>query len=142
MLLYAVFYLTTATLVAASTQKLGINCRGSGQCPFCHAQTSLHEIQRDCISKISDNAWFENKQRICSAACNDDNAQEYNVGVFLQNTHGAPGSSVKKAIQQLIDHGCGLCGSAPFYENDVSLGELTVNVVDYSSCHGFYCDRR
>lgn len=127
-------------LLSGLVQGLGINCRGSIQCPFCRAQTSLHEIQRDCIANIDDNRWYNNQERICTTPCDDDHAQEYNVGVFLQYTdHGAPGSWVKRAIQQLLDHGCGLCGSAPFFNNDVYEGEVTVNVVDYHTCKGIFC---
>lgn len=134
----ASFVFAASTLIAAAAGK-GINCQGSGQCPFCHAQTNLKEVQRAC-QNVPDNGQYYNGQQICCASCNDDNAQRYSVCAFVQNASGgASGKQVKAAVQQLVDHGCGLCGSAPFHNNDVSQGELTVNVVDYNSCTGVFC---
>lgn len=133
------YHLGLLVSYAANVLSLGINCYGSGECAFCHAQTSLKELQQEC-SYIDDNTFYQNGQQICCTDCNDDNAQQYSVCAILQNTsNGAPGHSIKSAIQALVGHGCGLCGSAPFYNNDVWEGELTVNVMDYTSCKGIHC---
>lgn len=133
----SLLFIASAIITTAAGK--GINCQGSGECPFCHAQTNLKELQKVCES-VPDNTQYYNGQQICCVQCDEDNTEQYSVCAFVQNTKdGAPGHSVKAAIQQLVDHNCGLCGSAPFYNNDVSEGELTVNVVDYTSCHTVIC---
>lgn len=49
----------------------------------------------------------------------------------LVNTGGntITGKMIKDAMQRLKDHGCDFCGSAPFWENDMNKGGITVNYV-------------
>ncbi|CEJ61874.1 hypothetical protein PMG11_10390 [Penicillium brasilianum] len=128
-----------ASVIIASVAAKGINCEGSSECPFCHPQTSLKALQQACQA-VPDNQQYYNGQHICCTACDAISDEEYSVCAFVQNTKGgAPGHSIKAAIQQIVDHKCGLCGSSPLYNNDVSEGELTVNVVDYTSCDEAIC---
>jgi hypothetical protein len=47
------------------------------------------------------------------------------------------GSEIKRAIQQIMDHGCKKCGSVPLQPgNNVKQGELTVNFVHKTCAHG------
>ncbi|KAJ2975750.1 hypothetical protein NQ176_g5350 [Zarea fungicola] len=133
------YYIGLVASYAANVFALGINCHGSGECSFCRAQTNLKELQQAC-NNIDDNTYYQNGQQICCTECDDDNTEEFSVCAILQYTsNGAPGHSIKSAIQSLIDHKCGLCGSFPFYHNDVYEGELTVNVMDYTTCNTLEC---
>ncbi|KAL4886884.1 Kp4-domain-containing protein [Aspergillus karnatakaensis] len=110
-----------------TTTALGINCRGSSDCGLSSAP-SMGEIV-SIIEEIPDNAWYNNGEHItCIASATND----YSICAFLQNSGGAPGSSIKTLARELQQHGCQNCGSIPLFfpnDNDVSNGELTVNVV-------------
>ncbi|KAL3963619.1 hypothetical protein ACCO45_000623 [Purpureocillium lilacinum] len=63
--------------------------------------------------------------------------QYSSICAFYQN--GASGTADRAAelLQGLIDHGCSECGSNPTQPgNDVSKGELTVNIVSAPCCKG------
>ena len=61
--------------------------------------------------------------------------------LFTQNTEkNYTVTDLKVVLQDLVDHGCGFCGSAPLIrgrdKNDVSTGILTANIVHNPPCKG------
>ncbi|KAL4908781.1 killer toxin [Aspergillus multicolor] len=114
-------------LLLSTASALGINCRGSSDCSLTDAP-SLGEIV-SLIEEIADDSWWDNGEHI---ACIRSGSHAYSICAFLQNSGGAPGSSVKTLARELQGHGCGVCGSIPLFypdDNDVNDGELTVNAV-------------
>ncbi|KAJ6576048.1 Kp4-domain-containing protein [Mycena vulgaris] len=109
------------TAVTLPVADLGINCQGSRLCDGNAFDTSSQLVEY--INQASDGTWFNNGQHI---ACVNS------ICAFLQNSNGAPGSSVKALAHYIPDHNCKVCGSVPlFYPNDnnVANGELTFNAV-------------
>lgn len=116
--------------LAASTSALGINCKGSA---LCSATTDGGVAQqlKEYIDRIDTSRYYNNGQQI---ACDKVQAIEGSVTIcaFLQNSNGAPGSSIKELAHYIPDHGCKVCGSVPLFypqDNNVDNGELTFNVV-------------
>ena len=129
----------TAALVAATAisnvAALGINCRGSGWCPF--ARDSVAASLNNLIQGIDPDRWYSNGEWIACAQSSGDYVVEAsgNIGfcAFLQNTRGTWGRIIKQLAPEIPNHGCRVCGSVPYYylqgNNDVSDGELTFNMV-------------
>lgn len=72
---------------------------------------------------------------LAQIACTQGNSGS--ICAFYQS--GASGSARDAFghIQQIIDHGCSLCGSVPTQEgNNVDDGQLTVNFVSDPCCEG------
>ena len=127
--------------LAGTVAGLGINCRGSSQCPESNGDMqNLH----DDMSRIQGDYLYQNGQRI---ACHlDDGTNTGGTCVFVQGTKGGLlGSVVQPLMQALLDHGCSSCGSVPigFLEGDNNpddFGILTVNyVADIGSCVDQLC---
>ncbi|OAQ62343.1 killer toxin, Kp4 [Pochonia chlamydosporia 170] len=120
--------LTSVAALAASTSALGINCRGSGLCPSDGAAGNLINLKA-IVDNIQDrNRRYSTGQQI---ACTGS------LCAFYQN--GATGTAGQTSgfLQDLLNHGCKKCGSVPTQPgNDVSKGELTVNVVGDPHCQG------
>lgn len=56
---------------------------------------------------------------------------------FYQHGDGGSTDHALELLQDLVDHKCTSCGSVPTTPgNDVSKGELTVNVVSSPCCSG------
>ncbi|RGP81842.1 killer kp4 [Fusarium longipes] len=107
---------------------LGINCRGSGLCVGNKGAFSQLVAQ---VRAIDPNKTFRNGEHI---TCVDIN----NIGnhpaicAFYQNIGDRvfSVSQTQTYLQQILDHGCKLCGSVPTDAgNNVANGQLTVNVV-------------
>ncbi|KAJ5649517.1 killer toxin [Penicillium longicatenatum] len=123
--------LLAALTSTAEALALGINCRGSSNCGAPDAP--------ELIDQIDPSRWYDNGEQI---ACQNEALDEGAVCAFLQNSGGAPASSIITLARELEDHGCGVCGSIPlFYPNDnnVDDGELTINFVSGSCCSGSTC---
>ncbi|KAH8126231.1 hypothetical protein FP744_10003474 [Trichoderma asperellum] len=113
----------------------GINCNGSGACPV--VSGTLGKLL-GYANSIDPNRWYTNGENI---VCQKN---ELGTGLcaFLQNTGGAPGSSIKPLLEQLSYHGCNKCGSIPLFypqgdNNDADHGVLTVNAVGGTNgCNG------
>lgn len=104
----------------------GINCNGNSECGV-QGFKGLYEI-KEIIDSIPDGTWFNNGQHI---ACSEESGDKFCA--FLQNSGGAPSSSVKALVQYLVDHGCKGCGSVPLFypgDNNVANGELTINYTE------------
>jgi hypothetical protein len=120
----------------ASVSGLGINCQGSSNCGlFVYGNyangTPVQQLNALIQENIDPNRWYNNGEQI---ACIHGSTFYHptEVCAFLQNSGGAPGSSIKELLPYLVDHGCSSCGSVPLFfpnDNDVSNGELTVNSV-------------
>ncbi|KAK5999180.1 hypothetical protein PT974_01570 [Cladobotryum mycophilum] len=97
---------TAAICLAAvsAVNGLGINCRGSGQCPFIGSGHAKQLV--GFINGIDPNRWYNNGQPI---AC------EGILCAFLQNTGGAWGRNIKGLAHFITDHGCDNCGSVPYF---------------------------
>jgi len=122
-------YSLLATFAIASVSSLGINCRGSAGCILGDSKT-LSTIQGFIDNGVDQNFQYSNGQQI---ACSGDYC------AFLQNSGGASGSQVISLINDIVNHGCSVCGSVPTGfpgSNDVSQGELTVNFVSNQDCQG------
>ncbi|ATY60847.1 Killer Kp4 SMK-core [Cordyceps militaris] len=121
-----VSFATLLTFVSGAAA-LGINCRGSGGCTFNNASlrevlTQVQQIQ----AQGNGGHHYGTGVQLASSVC-----------AFYQN--GASGTADRAAqlLQGLIDHGCSQCGSNPTEPgNDVSKGELTVNIVSGPCCSG------
>ncbi|KAI8665053.1 Kp4 domain-containing protein [Fusarium sp. Ph1] len=79
-----------------------------------------------------------------SALCGDQKGFLNKVSDFITDningtSNGASGQEVRDAILRLKNHGCKGCGLAPFIDNDVDKGELTVNYVT-STCGDGVCN--
>lgn len=117
--------LITLTL-AATSSALGINCRGSFQCIF--LTDSPLDTVVGFIDQIDESRFYQNGEHI---ACTGF------ICAFLQNSGGAPGSSIKTLAHNLLDHGCHQCGSVPLFfpqDNDVANGQLTINAAEEFKC--------
>lgn len=115
-------YFTTILTVAFATHiaALGINCRGSFVCNTGAITCGIADLQ-DQVNMLDDDASFGPGEHI---ACCD------HLCAFTQNTdEDIDGAYAKQLIAAVHGHGCTRCGSAPFSDNDVSEGELTVNYV-------------
>ncbi|PPQ87354.1 hypothetical protein CVT24_001103 [Panaeolus cyanescens] len=132
------FAVYTAALVSTfgySAQALGINCDGSNYCS--NFSSGVASRLSGYIQGISDNAWYNNGQQI---ACIGKSSGSGGICAFLQNTGGANGKTIKQLAPYIPNHGCGVCGSVPYYypqgNNNVADGELTFNYVS-NACHSW-----
>ncbi|KHN97636.1 Killer toxin, Kp4 [Metarhizium album ARSEF 1941] len=113
---------------AAPTAAPGINCRGSGLCPSDGAAGNLINLKAIVDGIQPRHRRYSTGQQI---ACTGT------LCAFYQN--GATGTARQTSgfPRALLDHGCKKCGSVPTQPgNDVSKGELTVNVVGNPHCQG------
>ncbi|KAK5996036.1 KP4 killer toxin [Cladobotryum mycophilum] len=131
-------FLTFSSIIAAAAMTIGvsaegINCHGSSNCGNVGFKLTW---LRDQVAGIDDNRWWQNGQHI---AC-WENVAGTGFCAFLQNTGGMPGRDIKRLMQELVNHGCGKCGSVPVFfpnDNDNSHhGILTVNYVFKPHCNG------
>lgn len=129
-----------ASLVV-SASALGINCRGSGACALAISGNSARELA-NYINNINDGRYYQNGEHIACATFAADEGTQGHVCAFLQNSNGAPGSSIRALAHYIPDHGCKECGSVPLFypdDNDVNNGELTFNVVGSNACGDGLC---
>ena len=140
------------------TQALGINCRGSSQCRTVTTghQDFMSDFNRTLSTleftyfnqtyyDISILRFYKKRHIICR------HTRPGRLCLFPQGnipSRGVNGTEVLTNLRYLINHGCRLCGSAPFSrDNNVDTqGMLTLNYV-YSAdssnpeyCSG-YCNR-
>ena len=126
--------------IATTASALGINCRGSSRCNNGIMQHFLYQADH-----LDPNRWYQNNQKIMCQLYED----VFTSGafcLFLQNTGGVPGSSIKPLVQALSDHGCKGCGSVPvFYpqgdNNPDHHGILTLNFVSDPGRYGCGIDQ-
>ncbi|KAH7246685.1 killer toxin Kp4/SMK [Fusarium tricinctum] len=119
-----------ALLALAATvglsEALGINCRGSGLCVGNKGAITQMAGQ---LRAIDSSKTFSEGQHITCVEI--DNIGEPSICLFYQQT-GSRTFTVAQTqalFQQILDHGCKLCGSVPLDGGDVKNGELTVNAV-------------
>jgi hypothetical protein len=127
---------TIASIVAIATLAIttsakGINCQGSALCSSATSNGGVAQQLKEYIDRIDTSRYYNNGEQI---ACDKVQAIEGTVTIcaFLQNSNGAPGSSIKGLAHYIPDHGCTVCGSVPLFypdDNNVDNGELTFNVV-------------
>jgi hypothetical protein len=120
--------LSTTALLLTPAFSLGINCFGSFQCgPI--LDPVMSDIANVIVNQIDRNRFYNNGEHIACAGI---------FCAFLQNSGGAPGSSIVPLIQDLRNHGCKVCGSVPLFfpqgDNNVRDGELTVNAAEDDAC--------
>ncbi|KAF8588173.1 Kp4-domain-containing protein [Ramaria rubella] len=121
-------------LTTLATAVSGINCQGSSQCSSSNIGT-LSQMS-SLLQGLDRSRFFNNGEHI---ACIEKNGA--GICAFLQNTGGAPATSIPPLIDALINHGCKVCGSVPLFfpqgdNNPADHGVLVVNFV--SSTDG--CD--
>ena len=120
-------FLSVAAL-AATASALGINCRGSGLCPSDGAPGNLINLKAIVDNIAQRDRHYDTGQQI---ACTGS------LCAFYQNGASGTADQTSTFLGQLLDHGCHKCGSVPTQGgNDVSKGELTVNVVGDPHCQG------
>jgi len=129
---------------ATTVSSLGINCRGSSNCPLFHTEMpSMKVIDQIAaqISTVDDNRLYTSGQHV---ACVDGEVRVPiglkivtswgSVCAFLQSAgDGMRGRNIKNLLPHLQQHGCKACGSVPTGfpgDNDVGHGQLTLNYVD------------
>ncbi|KAF4448227.1 hypothetical protein F53441_8334 [Fusarium austroafricanum] len=116
--------LIATALLAVGQAAAGINCKGSSQCSG--SSNSIVDLV-NLASYIENSRWYQNGEHIVCAS---------DLCAFLQNTGGMPGTSTKKLIYDLYEHGYKKCGSVPIFwpedNNEKSHGILTVNYVTKS----------
>ncbi|CAK7270434.1 hypothetical protein SEPCBS119000_004087 [Sporothrix epigloea] len=117
----------------AGASALGINCRGSGMCLVGAQMTDVQSQIGDMIASGNGDRWFNTGDQIACAK-----GQEFDsTCAFFQKGASGTAQQAFDHIQNLLDHGCGTCGSDPTEDgNDVSTGELTVNAVHNPCCKG------
>ncbi|KAK8927694.1 KP4 killer toxin [Metarhizium anisopliae] len=121
-----------ATFVA-SAAALGINCRGSGGCTFNNAKLSdvLTQVKQIQAQGNGNHHYNTAVQLACAQG------QYSSICAFYQNGASGTANDAAGQLQGLIDHKCSQCGSIPTQPgNDVSKGELTVNIVSAPCCKG------
>ncbi|PHH60621.1 hypothetical protein CDD81_1411 [Ophiocordyceps australis] len=121
-----------ASLIATASA-LGINCRGSGACNINDASLSdvLTQVRQIQARGQGGHYYSTGVQLACAQG------KYASICAFYQS--GASGTADRAAelLQGLINHKCTQCGSIPTQPgNDVSKGELTVNIVSRPCCHG------
>ncbi|KAF4336668.1 killer toxin Kp4 SMK-like core [Fusarium beomiforme] len=114
-------------LLASSVAGLGINCRGSGLCNLSFGP-SIQNIQDQIGNMIADgqgDRFFGDGAQI---ACTSGDAGS--ICAFYQSGASGTANDAFHQMQEIIDHGCKLCGSVPTQPgNNVANGQLTVNAV-------------
>ncbi|KAK5993977.1 KP4 killer toxin [Cladobotryum mycophilum] len=125
--------LAVISTLVASAAALGINCRGSGACVLVGASLDNVLVQVQQIQAMGQgNRWYPAGVQL---ACSE--GDKGTICAFFQSTSGGTANQAAQLIQGLKDHGCGVCGSNPTNPgNDVSHGQLTVNVVSSPCCKG------
>ncbi|PNY25346.1 Uncharacterized protein TCAP_04717 [Tolypocladium capitatum] len=120
--------ITTLAALVATSSATGINCDGSGLCRSPGIAGNLLNLKAIVDNIQPRTRLFKTAQQI---ACTGS------LCAFYQS--GATGSAEMASAQMgaLLDHGCEKCGSCPTLPgNDVSKGELTVDVVGNPMCQG------
>ncbi|KAJ6789041.1 hypothetical protein PWT90_08412 [Aphanocladium album] len=133
---------------------LGINCRGSGICslnPGASLQV-VHDQVGELVAQGGGDRRFSNGPKqwftfiqiakplaniivIEQIACS--HGSQGSFCAFYQSGASGTAKEAYSQLQQLLDHGCGGCGSIPTQPgNDVSKGQLTVNYVSKPCCEG------
>ncbi|PTB53232.1 hypothetical protein M431DRAFT_88951 [Trichoderma harzianum CBS 226.95] len=110
-------------------RSLGINCRGSSSCGVGGIAGSPHgtlEDVRNAVASGPDGSWGNGQQVACVGLATG------RLCAFYQNIGNRQFSKSQTVtfLDQLMDHGCRVCGSIPTDSgNNVDNGELTVNFV-------------
>lgn len=88
----------------------------------------LHSFARHHMRRVAN----ENTVQLACAQ-----GQYSSICAFYQNGASGTANDAAGQLQGLIDHKCSQCGSIPTQPgNDVSKGELTVNIVSAPCCKG------
>ncbi|KAK5991826.1 hypothetical protein PT974_05212 [Cladobotryum mycophilum] len=113
---------------ASAVSALGINCRGSG---LCSGNKGLLGEAQAQMRSMDQNKVFTDGQHI-TCVQSSVTIGDPSLCIFYQSTRGrrwTVGQTVN-FVQQLLDHGCGACGSVPTDPgNNVKNGMLTANMV-------------
>ena len=129
-------YALVGPLLLLPSAFAGINCEGSTGCAT--SGDTISALLSDA-KDITDSRFYTNGDQILCQAQHDSGG---GICAFLQNTGGAPGSSIQPLLQALVDHGCERCGSVPLYypEGDNNDGDHGILTVDYVSHIDFPCE--
>lgn len=121
-------FFALAAALAGTSSALGINCRGSG---LCASNKGLLGQAQGQLRGMDQNQQFSDGQHI-TCVKSSVTIGNPSLCLFYQNTGGRKwtvGQTVN-FVQDLINHGCGACGSVPTDPgNDVKNGQLTANMV-------------
>ncbi|KAF2244432.1 hypothetical protein BU26DRAFT_569415 [Trematosphaeria pertusa] len=118
---------SNASLFPAPLQ--GINCKGSHRCRDCGVSlTKLNAI----LQRLDDDSQNEDGKKIACAVCSHPRHDHWALCVYPQHLGKGwfiDGWLVKRKVQELIDFGCGACGSTPLRvdNNDIKKGSIAVN---------------
>lgn len=131
---FTLTFITTTVITASIAAGQGINCNGSSQCGITGGRSA--DILA-AVQNIDTGRTYQNGEKI---ACTD----KLGVGIcaFLQGTGGITGDLIKTLVQDLVNHGCKVCGSVPVFfnsgDNNINdHGELTINwVASTDECSG------
>ncbi|KAK1238420.1 hypothetical protein MKX07_006566 [Trichoderma sp. CBMAI-0711] len=157
-------FVAVAIAAAQSAVGLGINCHGDTRCgmstyhdnlatprfPFLHPPTNIVpgiaylsggrlSHLGTVIKKIDDTRKYENGEDIACIEIDSLNFKgpfKSTLCAWIENYDDdtVTGAAIKAAFQELLDHGCGICGAVPLLYakgvDDVNKGELNVDLVD------------
>ena len=133
--------------VNVGSKPLGINCRGSFYCTWWMEDRNIIQLfynavvsgsQGDMVGgPISDERMYYAGGDPRDVAC----IKDIKICLFLQGNvppTGVNGSTIKKRLGDLRDHGCRKCGSVPLSgDNDPGkMGILVSNYVTQGACDG------
>ncbi|KHO00715.1 Killer toxin, Kp4/SMK-like, core [Metarhizium album ARSEF 1941] len=120
--------LALAAALAGTSSALGINCRGSA---LCSGNKGILSQAQGQLRGMNQNQQFSDGQHI-TCVKSSVTIGNPSLCIFYQKTGGRRWTVAHtvRYVQQLLDHGCGACGSVPTNPgNNVDYGELTANMV-------------
>jgi hypothetical protein len=130
-----------AAILALSTQVTakkvtGINCQGSGMCTSAGVGVDLDLVVDFIKRRVDDERSYCDGENI---GCVKNNNRDGRLCAFFRKTNKqgddcVKGRRAKELLGDLLNHGCGGCGSVPIAHNstnngNVNDGMLTVNYV-------------
>jgi hypothetical protein len=130
-------------LFSASLVTAGVNCEGSGLCGALGIDSitagQLNNLIQDVVPSYLS---FSGGEKIACVSGSTDAGDEYGLCAFPQGSLSGPLSAAdaKTLSQDLINHGCKVCGSVPVQAlsggNSDDEGILTFNYVSSPGCNG------
>ncbi|KAL6871756.1 killer toxin [Trichoderma longibrachiatum] len=131
-------FIAVAIAAANSAVGLGINCHGDTKCGIAYLSGGRLSQLGTVIKKIDDTRKYENGDDIACVEIDSVNFKgpfKSTLCAWIENYDDTvTGAEIKAAFQELLDHGCAICGAVPLLYakgvDDINKGELNVDLVD------------
>ena len=118
----------------------GINCHGDGHCKTFTSGYNGQNLLVEAVMEVNNNTIFTDGRNIACLRGMAANEIDGALCIWTWNTQNdTTGARVKEVVNQIVDHGCHQCGSAPTQPtgNDLSTGEVTIGwSTDDGGCSG------